>query len=121
MEFIGNLVILFTALFAAIQRNYGDELHMHIDAGLVGLSITYALQVSATKCASGYCVSKLPVFVVLFFFWGGGGLQITQSLNRLVQISSELETNIVAVERLKEYAETPTEASLVYVRMYMCM
>ena len=33
-------------------------------------------------------------------------------------MSSELETNIVAVERMKEYAETPTEASLVYVCMW---
>lgn len=43
--FIGNLVIFFTALFATIQRNYGDHLHLPINAGLVGLSISYALQV----------------------------------------------------------------------------
>ena len=36
--------------------------------------------------------------------------QITQTLNWLVRMSSELETNIVAVERVKEYTETPTEA-----------
>lgn len=37
-------------------------------------------------------------------------LQVTQSLNWVVRMTSELETNIVAVERTKEYAETPTEA-----------
>ena len=36
--------------------------------------------------------------------------QLTQSLNWLVRMMSELETNIVAVERTKEYAETPREA-----------
>lgn len=79
MEFVGNLVIFFAALFAAIQRNFRDELDLHISAGLVGLSISYALQV-------------------------------TQSLNWVVRMTSEMETNIVAVERTKEYAETPTEA-----------
>ena len=66
-------------MFAVIQRNYGDELHLRINPGLVGLSISYALQ-------------------------------ITQSLNFVVRMASELETNIVAVERIKEYSETPTEA-----------
>ncbi|VDK69917.1 unnamed protein product, partial [Anisakis simplex] len=35
---------------------------------------------------------------------------ITETLNFAVRQISELETNIVAVERVKEYAETPTEA-----------
>jgi len=34
-------------------------------------------------------------------------LQITQTLNWLVRMTSEVETNIVAVERIKEYGETP--------------
>lgn len=38
LELVGNLVILFAALFAVISRD-------SIDSGLVGLSITYALQV----------------------------------------------------------------------------
>ena len=37
--------------------------------------------------------------------------QITQTLNWMVRMTSELETNIVAVERVKEYSETPTEVS----------
>ncbi|KAL3875737.1 hypothetical protein ACJMK2_033658 [Sinanodonta woodiana] len=38
-------------------------------------------------------------------------LSVTQTLNWMVRMTSELETNIVAVERVKEYSETPTEAS----------
>merc|ERR1712141_493159 len=37
-------------------------------------------------------------------------LSVTQTLNWLVRMASEVETNIVAVERLKEYSETTTEA-----------
>ena len=80
MELIASLVIFFAALFAAIQRNYKDELNLRINPGLVGLSISYALQ-------------------------------ITQALNFVVRMASELETNIVAVERIKEYSETPKETA----------
>ena len=38
-------------------------------------------------------------------------LQVTQTLNWMVRMTCELETNIVAVERVKEYTETPTEVS----------
>ena len=79
LEFVGNLIIFFSALFATIQRNHKDEFNLRINPGLVGLSISYALQ-------------------------------ITQSLNWTVRMASELETNIIAVERIKEYSETPTEA-----------
>jgi ATP-binding cassette subfamily C (CFTR/MRP) protein 1 len=34
-------------------------------------------------------------------------LSITQTLNWLVRMTSDVETNIVAVERIKEYGETP--------------
>ncbi|XP_078692715.1 multidrug resistance-associated protein 1-like isoform X6 [Branchiostoma floridae x Branchiostoma belcheri] len=75
LEFVGNCIVLFAALFAVIGRET-------LSPGIVGLSITYALQ-------------------------------ITQTLNWMVRMTSELETNIVAVERIKEYAETPTEADWV--------
>ncbi|XP_019754523.2 multidrug resistance-associated protein 1 isoform X5 [Dendroctonus ponderosae] len=71
LEMIGNLIILFAALFAVLAKNQMP--------GLVGLSITYCLQ-------------------------------ITQTLNWLVRMTSDVETNIVAVERIKEYAEVPQEA-----------
>ncbi|XP_072938928.1 multidrug resistance-associated protein 1 isoform X2 [Epargyreus clarus] len=73
LEMIGNLIIFFAALFAVLSRDT-------IDSGLVGLSVSYALQ-------------------------------ITQTLNWLVRMTSEVETNIVAVERIKEYAETKQEAA----------
>ena len=43
VEFVGGCVILFAALFAVISRN-------SIATGLVGLSITYALQVTKRVC-----------------------------------------------------------------------
>ena len=41
--------------------------------------------------------------------------QITQSLNWIVRMTSELEANIVAVERTKEYAEVPNEVCISYL------
>lgn len=39
LELLGNLVVFFSALFAVISRD-------SLDSGLVGLSISYALNVS---------------------------------------------------------------------------
>ncbi|KAK6293389.1 hypothetical protein J4Q44_G00357150 [Coregonus suidteri] len=75
LEFLGNLVVFFSALLAVISRD-------SLESGLVGLSISYALNV-------------------------------TQTLNWLVRMTSELETNIVAVERVSEYTEIENEADWV--------
>ncbi|CAB3223722.1 unnamed protein product [Arctia plantaginis] len=75
LEMMGNFIIFFSAMFAVYSRET-------ISPGLVGLSVSYALQ-------------------------------ITQTLNWLVRMTSEVETNIVAVERIKEYAETDQEAAWV--------
>ncbi|ODM88995.1 Multidrug resistance-associated protein 1, partial [Orchesella cincta] len=73
LETIGNSVVFFAALFAVLGRET-------LSPGLVGLSVSYALQ-------------------------------ITMALIMLVRITSDMETNIVAVERLKEYSDVVQEAA----------
>ncbi|KAK5166126.1 ATP-binding cassette glutathione S-conjugate transporter ycf1 [Saxophila tyrrhenica] len=75
LEFIGSVIILAAASFAIISVSTGSGL----SAGLVGLAMSYALQ-------------------------------ITQSLNWIVRQTVEVETNIVSVERVLEYARLPSEA-----------
>lgn len=75
LEFIGSVIILAAAGFAVISV----ASHSQLSAGTVGLSMSYALQ-------------------------------ITQSLNWIVRQSVEVESNIVAVERVLEYAALPSEA-----------
>ncbi|XP_010145575.1 PREDICTED: canalicular multispecific organic anion transporter 1 [Eurypyga helias] len=72
LEFVGSLVVFFSALLAVISKGT-------LDGGIVGLSVSSALNV-------------------------------TQTLNWLVRTSSELETNIVAVERVHEYTMVKNEA-----------
>ncbi|XP_062549077.1 multidrug resistance-associated protein 1-like [Armigeres subalbatus] len=72
LEIVGAFVVFFAALFAMLSRD-------SIGAAMVGLSISYALQVSAV-------------------------------LSFLVRMTAEVETNIVAVERLEEYTVLPREA-----------
>ena len=75
LEFIGSVVILASAalsIFSVVS-------HSGLSAGMVGLAMSYALQ-------------------------------ITQSLNWIIRQTVEVETNIVSVERVLEYAELPSEA-----------
>ncbi|CAJ0932315.1 unnamed protein product, partial [Mesorhabditis belari] len=75
LEFIGNCVIFFAALFATLSKEWGWS----SSAGIVGVSISYALN-------------------------------ITEVLNFAVRQISEIEANIVSVERVNEYTKTPNEA-----------
>ncbi|ORY04586.1 metal resistance protein YCF1 [Basidiobolus meristosporus CBS 931.73] len=75
LEFLGSIIIFTASILAVISVLTNGK----IDAGLVGLSITYALNV-------------------------------TQSLNWCIRMSCEIETNIVSMERIKEYSELPSEA-----------
>ncbi|KAF2095001.1 ATP-binding cassette glutathione S-conjugate transporter [Rhizodiscina lignyota] len=75
LEFIGSIIIVSAAGFAIISVSTGSGL----SAGMVGLAMSYALQ-------------------------------ITQSLNWIVRQTVEVETNIVSVERILEYASLPSEA-----------
>ncbi len=43
-------------------------------------------------------------------------LNVTQSLNWLVRMSTEFETNIVSVERINEYSELPIEVTSIHRR-----
>lgn len=43
------------------------------------------------------------------------GWQVTQTLNWLVRMNSELETNIVAVERVSEYSELENEVRRLWI------
>ena len=53
--------------------------------------------------------SRIPCFMLFLT----NAFQITQTLNWLVRQSSELETNIVAVERVEEYSLVEQEVSSV--------
>ncbi|XP_065643860.1 multidrug resistance-associated protein 1 isoform X7 [Hydra vulgaris] len=75
LETCGNLITFCTAMICISQRE-------RLTPGMVGLSISYALQ-------------------------------LTQTLNWLVAKLSELESNIISVERVKEYIDAPSEAAAV--------
>jgi len=81
LEFLGSLIILSAAGFAIVAVTTGST----ISAGMVGLAMSYALQ-------------------------------ITQSLNWIVRQTVEVETNIVSVERVLEYARLKPEAAEVIHR-----
>lgn len=74
LEFLGSIIIL-----AASGLSIFTLKSSYISAGLVGLSVSYSLQV-------------------------------TQSLNWIVRMTVEVETNIVSVERILEYSRLTPEA-----------
>ncbi|OWA50131.1 Canalicular multispecific organic anion transporter 2 [Hypsibius exemplaris] len=75
LDFIGNFITFFAALFAVMSRDQG----WGITPDEAGMSVSYALSV-------------------------------TQVLNWMVRNVSEMESNIVSVERINEYSEVENEA-----------
>ncbi len=72
LEVLGALIVFGSAFFAVVERST-------IAAGLAGLSITYALN-------------------------------LTSQLNWLVRMSTDVETQMVSVERCQHFQNLPTEA-----------
>ncbi|GAA5894971.1 uncharacterized protein JCM6883_002275 [Sporobolomyces salmoneus] len=77
LEFLGSIIILSTALLAVTTLVRSNS----VNAGIVGLSLSYALST-------------------------------TQTLNWIVRSATEVETNIVSVERVQEYISLKPEAPL---------
>ncbi|GAA5971441.1 hypothetical protein JCM11641_008352 [Rhodosporidiobolus odoratus] len=77
LEFLGSIIIVSTALLAVFTLVRSNK----IDAGIVGLMLSYALST-------------------------------TQTLNWIVRSATEVETNIVSVERMQEYIQLTPEAPL---------
>ncbi|KAF9380569.1 hypothetical protein CPB97_008267 [Podila verticillata] len=75
LEVLSSTIIFGSAFLSVVSLARG----LVVDPGLVGLSLSYALN-------------------------------ITQTMNWMVRQYSEIESNIVSVERLKEYVELPQEA-----------
>lgn len=74
LELLGYSIVLVDALFVVVTRHT-------VSPGLAGLSLSYAMKITAT-------------------------------LNQMVTASTQLETDIVSVERCVEYTQTPTEVWL---------
>jgi len=87
LEFLGSLLMFSTALVSVAALLISNS----VDAGLVGLMMTYTISVTGTLVSSV--------------------LQFPRSQNWLVRSASEVEQNIVSVERVLGYGSLPSEAA----------
>lgn len=93
LEFVGTLIVTFSALFAVLAR----------EAFLSQTSfINDTPESQATKTAAFAGLAGLSISFAL---------NITQSLNWTVRMASDLESQMVSVERIKTYATMKQEAS----------
>lgn len=104
LEIIANLIIFGAAIFSVVTPGVGG--------GTVGLSVSYAMQVTNNKATIYvYILYKLymssPEMTCLVFTLA----KISGCLTWMVRQMSDLETNIVSVERVKEYSELESEVS----------
>lgn len=97
LEFLGSLIILSTAglaVFTLVRTN-------NIDAGIVGLMLSYAL--TCTQSLNWLGERRCSSFLRMV-------PQLTRS--HTVRSATEVETNIVSIERMQEYIELKPEAPL---------
>lgn len=97
LELLGNLVVFITALMAVYGR---DRWEIH--PGIVGLSVTYAVQVTEYDALVARHAKAAH-------------LQVTQVLSWFVQKVSDLEMSFVSVERVKEYTKCPQEVRCMFM------
>ncbi len=79
LDLLGSLVVFAAALFAVYTGRAG------LPASLVGLSVSYAFQ-------------------------------LTSSLNWSMKMFTELETNVVSLERIAEYAEVCATFEFIHIK-----
>ena len=82
MEFAGTLIVTFTALAAVLARDYGKDETSISKENFAGLA--------------GLAISF--------------AMNITQSINWSVRMASDMESQMVSVERVKSYSTMTQEA-----------
>ena len=90
---MGTFIITFASLFAVLGRPGAEG-----DAAVPG------------SLAAGAAAGSSTVFAALAGLSISFALQVTQSLNWSVRMASDLESQMVAVERLSEYSTMEQEA-----------
>ena len=91
------MIKLFICVFFSIQRWRGICLEM--------IGILLILFTSIIAVLNRHRLTAGTVGLMITY-----AMQVTNSLNIFVRILSEIETNIVSVERINEYAELTSEA-----------
>ena len=92
LEFIGASIIFISSLLAV-----GTLMTSGVDAGLVGLVISYALNTTSSLVSRSMGIPAYEEALIVAQNW-------------LVRSASEVEQNIVSVERMLQYIELKPEA-----------